>query len=213
VHLALIAERGRALERRQSVDPFGLELQGADIGQACGHAQDRTDQIIGREQAHKADDVGIGVVDVVAGMAPREFVEVKAIAATNLGRPGCDRAALFGGLKSMGLGASRWKILARIHFQPDIAMSQLATQTTLSPSALTRAIDTLEQAQLVERTVDRIDKRVVRLNLSAAGEAAYGTAAALVEAQNGAIMDGVSPDEQVRLVKSMTRMRANLLSS
>jgi MarR family transcriptional regulator, 2-MHQ and catechol-resistance regulon repressor len=72
------------------------------------------------------------------------------------------RQALDQGLRAeCGLSLARFVLLLRLARSPDrrLRMSDLADQTNLTPSGLTRAIDRLESAGLVERVACPSDRR------------------------------------------------------
>jgi DNA-binding MarR family transcriptional regulator len=70
-----------------------------------------------------------------------------------------------------GLSRQWFDILLRLARAPDhnLRMCDLAAQTTLSPSGLTRAVDRLEAAGLVARQACATDKRVAYAALTAQG--------------------------------------------
>ena len=61
------------------------------------------------------------------------------------------------------VGGPNFEVLIRLARSPDhrMRMSDLAAETTLTPSGLTRAIDRLERAGLVRRDACPTDRRVV----------------------------------------------------
>jgi MarR family 2-MHQ and catechol resistance regulon transcriptional repressor len=70
-----------------------------------------------------------------------------------------------------GLSLQRFVLLLRLARSPDrrLRMSDLADQTSLTPSGLTRAIDRLESAGLVERIACPSDRRGAYAGLTAQG--------------------------------------------
>ena len=92
-----------------------------------------------------------------------------------------------------------------------LRMSDLAAQTTLSASGLTRAIDRLEQAGLVRREACPSDRRGAFAVLTEAGEARIGTAIPIHLGELRTIFDELySPDEVEVLTELLRRLRDTL---
>jgi MarR family transcriptional regulator for hemolysin len=60
------------------------------------------------------------------------------------------------------------KILERLQREPDISQNELAAITELSPMAVARLVDRLEELGLVKRCADPEDRRTWRLQLTPA---------------------------------------------
>jgi MarR family transcriptional regulator for hemolysin len=60
------------------------------------------------------------------------------------------------------------KILERLQREPDISQNELAAITELSPMAVARLVDRLEELGLVKRCADPEDRRMWRLQLTPA---------------------------------------------
>lgn len=71
--------------------------------------------------------------------------------------------------KAVGLGVTRaqWKVLFRLERQPGLRQIELADMLDIEPITLTRIIDRLEEAELVERIADPADRRAWRLHVTA----------------------------------------------
>jgi DNA-binding MarR family transcriptional regulator len=82
------------------------------------------------------------------------------------------RAAVEPELERHGLTGSAFEVLVRLSRAPDqrLRMTDLAIQSTLSNSGLTRVVDRLLAAQLVERAQHEADRRVFYAVLTPAGE-------------------------------------------
>lgn len=72
------------------------------------------------------------------------------------------RTVVGNGLAEAGIGASEFDVVIRLARSDGfrLRMTDLAAQTTLSNSGLTRVIDRLEGAGLVDRNQDGADRRV-----------------------------------------------------
>ena len=70
---------------------------------------------------------------------------------------------------AVGLGVTRaqWKVLFRLERQPGLRQIELADMLDIEPITLSRIVDRLEEAGLVERVADPADRRAWRLHVTA----------------------------------------------
>ena len=70
---------------------------------------------------------------------------------------------------AVGLGVTRaqWKVLFRLERQPGLRQIELADMLDIEPITLSRIVDRLEEAGLVQRVADPADRRVWRLHVTA----------------------------------------------
>jgi len=73
-------------------------------------------------------------------------------------------------LKADGLRAPEWRILATLHSQHRLSMSELADLTSIDRTTLSRVVERMVRAGWVMRLSDTSDARVTRLALTASGE-------------------------------------------
>ena len=71
--------------------------------------------------------------------------------------------------RAVGLGVTRaqWKVLFRLTRQPGLRQIELADMLDIEPITLSRIVDRLEEAELVERVADPSDRRAWRLHVTA----------------------------------------------
>src|SRR5580765_3090506 len=71
--------------------------------------------------------------------------------------------------RAVGLGVTRaqWKVLFRLTRQPGMRQIELADMLDIEPITLSRIVDRLEEAGLVERAADPADRRAWRLHVTA----------------------------------------------
>jgi MarR family transcriptional regulator, transcriptional regulator for hemolysin len=103
-----------------------------------------------------------------------------------------------------------WIVLNAISAEGFISHSILATHAHVDGATITYHVDRAEKLGLVQREVDPDDRRVKRLRLTPEGERAYRelwSAARTFEAQ---VMNGITDAEQVRLRRTLAKLRANL---
>jgi len=89
-----------------------------------------------------------------------------------------------------------------------LRMSDLAAQTDLTPSGLTRAVDRLSEAGLVRREACREDRRGAFAALTGSGEARTREALDIHRGQLAELLDGVlDPDEELALTAALRKLR------
>ena len=71
--------------------------------------------------------------------------------------------------RAVGMGVTRaqWKVLFRLERLPGLRQIELADMLDIEPITLSRIIDRLEEAGLVERVADPADRRAWRLHVTA----------------------------------------------
>lgn len=67
----------------------------------------------------------------------------------------------------MGVTRAQWKVLFRLHRQPELRQIELADLLDIEPITLSRIVDRLEEAGLVDRLADPADRRAWRLRITA----------------------------------------------
>ena len=67
---------------------------------------------------------------------------------------------------TLGVTRAQWKVLFRLSRQPGLRQVELADKLDVEPITLSRIIDRLAEAGLVERTADPADRRAWRLQVT-----------------------------------------------
>jgi len=102
-----------------------------------------------------------------------------------------------------------WLILSSLkHGRPSTQL-ELARSLDIEGPTLTRHLDNLEEAGLVERRRSDEDRRAVRVALTPSGEAAYMSLRVAVGAFNDRLLEGISDPEQAQLRELLERLGAN----
>ncbi len=118
-------------------------------------------------------------------------------------------------LADSGLSNQSFDVLIRLARTPGfrLRMSELASQTTLTPSGLTRSVDRLEQAGIVAREACPEDRRGAFAVLSPQGRALMGQVMPLHLAHIHELLDGVlTPDEEEKLSSLLRKIRDHIRS-
>ena len=108
------------------------------------------------------------------------------------------------------LAGQDFEILIRLARTPGgrLRMSDLAAQTALTPSGLTRAIDRLSDAGLVSRQACPEDRRGAFAALTVSGEERMRQALDIHRTQLAELLDGaLDPDEELALVAALRKLR------
>ncbi len=108
------------------------------------------------------------------------------------------------------LAGQDFEILIRLARTPGarLRMSDLAAQTALTPSGLTRAIDRLSEIGLVSRRACPEDRRGAFAELTEAGEERMRQALDIHRCQLAELLDGaLEPDEELAFVAALRKLR------
>jgi DNA-binding MarR family transcriptional regulator len=103
-----------------------------------------------------------------------------------------------------------FEVLIRLSRSDDgqLTMSALAEQVTLTTGGVTRLVDRMEAAGLVERRPCRTDRRVAYAAITDAGRAKLAEASEAHAANLRTVFDGFSAKELTTLDAMLDRMRA-----
>lgn len=108
-----------------------------------------------------------------------------------------------------GLTDAQWKPLMLLRNGLATTAIELARRMDVDAGAITRLLDRLEAKGLLERLRSTADRRVVHLQLTAAGEAAAAKVPFVLASVNNDFLKGFSEAEWKQLRKLLERMAAN----
>jgi len=114
---------------------------------------------------------------------------------------------------TLGVTRAQWKVLFRLSRQPGLRQVELADKLDVEPITLSRIIDRLADAGLVERTPDPADRRAWRLKVT---ETAQPLIAKLRTLADGLIDDafkGLSGEELDLMRRNLAQIRENLAAA
>ena len=101
-------------------------------------------------------------------------------------------------LRSCGLTLDEYDVMVQIERgKGDATMSELATAVLIGRGSLTRLVDHLVETGLVERRRDNIDRRIIRVSLTATGRRRFGRAARVHLNGIATLIEGPLCPEQV----------------
>ena len=112
---------------------------------------------------------------------------------------------------AVGLGVTRaqWKVLFRVERQPGLRQVELADLLDIEPITLSRIVDRLEEAGLVERVADPADRRAWRLHVTATAQPLVEKLRAVADEMISEAFAGIDPEEIEITRKVLARAREN----
>ena len=110
-----------------------------------------------------------------------------------------------------GLGVTRaqWKVLFRVERQPGLRQIELADMLDVEAITLSRIVDRLEEAGLVERVGDPNDRRAWRLHITAKAQPLIEKLHAVADEMSAEAFAGIDPQEIEITRKVLGRVREN----
>jgi MarR family transcriptional regulator for hemolysin len=113
--------------------------------------------------------------------------------------------------RDLGLTRSQCQVLAHLSRHEGIQQGSLAEILEVEPITLTRILDRLEEAGLVERGAHPTDRRVRLLRLTKRAHPMLNEIFAIGAITRSEALDGVAEAERDRLFGILASMKANLL--
>ncbi|NPU14477.1 MULTISPECIES: MarR family winged helix-turn-helix transcriptional regulator [Bradyrhizobium] len=109
-----------------------------------------------------------------------------------------------------GMTRAQWAVLAKVERNEGMKQSELAEQLEMQPITLTRLIDKIADAGLIERRGDDTDRRVNRLYLKKAARPLLAKLAVLRGEITETALDGISPADAERLTAQLEAIKENV---
>ena len=109
-----------------------------------------------------------------------------------------------------GMTRAQWAVLARVERNEGMKQSELAEQMEMQPITLTRLIDKLAVAGLIERRGDDNDRRVNRLYLQQAARPLLAKLAELKLELTETALAGISGADTQRLMNQLEAIKENV---
>jgi DNA-binding MarR family transcriptional regulator len=113
--------------------------------------------------------------------------------------------------RELGLTRSQCQVLAHLSRHEGIQQSNLAEILEVEPITLTRIVDRLEEAGLVERRAHPTDRRVRLLRLTKSAHPLLSDIFAIGAITISEALDGMADAERDRLFAILAGMKGNLL--
>ena len=113
--------------------------------------------------------------------------------------------------RACGLGVTRaqWKLLFRLERNPGLRQIELADMLDIEPITLSRIVDRLEEARLVERVADPADRRAWRLHVTRKAQPLIEKLRGIANEMTAHAFEGVSPEHLKIAREVLGRVREN----
>jgi MarR family transcriptional regulator for hemolysin len=111
---------------------------------------------------------------------------------------------------SLGVTRAQWKVLFRLTRFPGLRQVELAEMLDVEPITLSRIVDRLEEAGLVERAPDPADRRAWRLQVTEKAKPLVTKLQALGTDLVDEAFEGVAQSELERVRNVLAQVRENL---
>ena len=113
--------------------------------------------------------------------------------------------------RAVGMGVTRaqWKVLFRLQRQPGLRQIELADMLDIEPITLSRIVDRLEEARLVERVADPADRRAWRLHVTARAQPLIEKLRAVADEMISEAFAGIDPKDIAITRTVLERVREN----
>jgi MarR family transcriptional regulator for hemolysin len=112
--------------------------------------------------------------------------------------------------RQFGISRAQWVVLMRLDRSEGLKQSEFAEILDLTPISLTRLLDRLADAGLIERRADPNDRRANRLYLMPAARPLIDQLAKLGNEIMDVVLDGLDGKANERLLRDLTLMKNNL---
>jgi len=120
------------------------------------------------------------------------------------------RRAFNARIRDTGITALQWRLMIYLRRFEGIRQGPLAELIEVEPITLSRMVDRLEEAGLVERRADPTDRRAWLLYLTPRAEPLLTGMRGTTDALTDDATDGLSTAEREQLIELVERVRANL---
>ena len=122
-------------------------------------------------------------------------------------RYNADMAAI---LKEHGLTTPQMRALAVLRVHPGLTVNELAVYAVMEQSTMSRTLDAMEVAGLVERRARADDGRVREVALTGAGTAAFEAVWPLMREQERRMFEGVDEPARAALMDTLSAVLRNI---
>lgn len=112
--------------------------------------------------------------------------------------------------RDLGVTGQQWRVLVTLFRNPGINQGAAAELLEVEPITLSRMVDRLQDARLVERRPDPGDRRAWLLHLTDAAVPLIDQIRDIANEILESALDGMSADERTRFSDLADRFRANL---
>ena len=112
--------------------------------------------------------------------------------------------------RGMGITALQWRLITYLKRHEGIRQGPLADLIEVEPITLSRMVDRLAEAELIERRADPNDRRAWRLYLTPRAAELLNAVRQTADTLNEEAVEGLSAAEREKLATLVERIRTNL---
>lgn len=112
--------------------------------------------------------------------------------------------------RDSGITALQWRLITYLRRHEGIRQGPLADLIEVEPITLSRMIDRLAEAGLVERRADPTDRRAWQLHLTLRANELLSGVRQIADTLTDEAVEGLSEDERDQLIALVERVRSNL---
>lgn len=96
--------------------------------------------------------------------------------------------------RDFGISIPEWRVLAHLSMSDNVSIRDINTRVDMDKSKVTRAVQRLEAANLVEKQQNGQDKRLIVLTLTEEGRNLMASLAPKADSFAEAMLDGLEPE-------------------
>jgi MarR family transcriptional regulator for hemolysin len=111
---------------------------------------------------------------------------------------------------TLGVTRAQWKVLFRLSRSPGLRQVELADLLDVEPITLSRIVDRLAEAELIERLADPSDRRAWRLHQTPKAEPLIAKLKTLADGLFAEAINGIDMDALKAMRANLAAIRKNL---
>lgn len=111
---------------------------------------------------------------------------------------------------ALGVTTAQWRALAWLGHEPGLKQVELAERLDVEPITAGRIVDRLEEAKLVLRQPDPVDRRVWRLFLTDEAKPIFKRLTSLADGMASQVFEGLSAEEIDAMRARLALIRENV---
>ena len=109
-----------------------------------------------------------------------------------------------------GVSTAQYTALSVLRSRPGMSSAQLADRSFITPQSANQTVADLERLDLIERTADELNHRILRMNLTDRGRAYLDACDRAVDQLEEAMFEGINATDVLKLQRVMNRCIRNL---
>ena len=114
---------------------------------------------------------------------------------------------------ALGVTGAQWNVLFKLTAKPGLRQGELADMLDIEPITLTRIIDRLQEAGLVERQADPADRRAWRLHVTEKARPVAAKLRAIANEMSAEAFAGINREDLETTRRVLAQVRERLCQS